>query len=55
MKTLTSLKVLVVEDEALVSMLVEDMLTDLGCTIVGPGPAAGWAGVACLRRPRTAT
>jgi CheY-like chemotaxis protein len=36
MKTLTSLKVLVVEDEALVSMLVEDMLTDLGCTIVGP-------------------
>ncbi|HWT51893.1 MAG TPA: response regulator [Caulobacter sp.] len=36
MKTLSSLKVLVVEDEALVSMLVEDMLTDLGCTIVGP-------------------
>lgn len=36
MKTLSALKVLVVEDEALVSMLVEDMLTDLGCTIVGP-------------------
>jgi glycerophosphoryl diester phosphodiesterase len=36
MKTLSSLKVLVVEDEALVSMLVEDMLTDLGCTIIGP-------------------
>lgn len=36
MTALTSLKVLVVEDEALVSMLVEDMLTDLGCTIVGP-------------------
>lgn len=36
MKTLSSLKVLVVEDEALVSMLVEDMLTDMGCTIVGP-------------------
>ena len=36
MKTLSSLKVLVVEDEALVSMLVEDMLTDLGCSIVGP-------------------
>ncbi len=36
MKTLSSLKVLVVEDEALVSMLVEDMLTDLGCTVVGP-------------------
>jgi CheY-like chemotaxis protein len=36
MTTLSSLKVLVVEDEALVSMLVEDMLTDLGCAIVGP-------------------
>ncbi len=36
MKTLSSLKVLVVEDEALVSMLVEDMLTDLGCTVDGP-------------------
>ena len=36
MTALSSLKVLVVEDEALVSMLVEDMLTDLGCSIVGP-------------------
>jgi CheY-like chemotaxis protein len=36
MTALSSLKVLVVEDEALVSMLVEDMLTDLGCLIVGP-------------------
>jgi CheY-like chemotaxis protein len=30
------LRVLVVEDEALVAMLVEDMLTDLGCLVVGP-------------------
>ena len=36
MNSLSALKVLVVEDEALVSMLVEDMLTDLGCTVVGP-------------------
>jgi len=36
MKTLAALKVLVVEDEALVSMLVEDMLSDLGCIVVGP-------------------
>jgi CheY-like chemotaxis protein len=36
MKTLAALKVLVVEDEALVSMLVEDMLSDLGCVVVGP-------------------
>ncbi|MBN9320332.1 MAG: response regulator [Caulobacterales bacterium] len=33
---LSGLRVLVVEDEALVAMLVEDMLTDLGCTVVGP-------------------
>ena len=30
------LRVLVVEDEMMVSMLIEDMLTDLGCTVVGP-------------------
>ena len=34
--SLAGLKVLVVEDEALVSMLLEDMLGDLGCEIVGP-------------------
>ena len=33
---LTGLKILVVEDEMLVSMLVEDMLTDFGCFVVGP-------------------
>jgi CheY-like chemotaxis protein len=30
------LRVLVVEDEMVVAMLLEDMLTDLGCLIVGP-------------------
>ncbi len=29
-------KVLVVEDEPLVAMMVEDMLIDLGCTVIGP-------------------
>lgn len=33
---LTGLRVLVVEDEMMVSMLIEDMLTDLGCIVVGP-------------------
>ena len=33
---LNGLRVLVVEDEMMVSMLIEDMLTDLGCTVVGP-------------------
>jgi len=35
-KSLHGLKVLVVEDEMLVSMLVEDMLTGFGCEVVGP-------------------
>jgi CheY-like chemotaxis protein len=29
-------RILVLEDETLVSMMVEDMLMDLGCEIVGP-------------------
>lgn len=29
-------RILVVEDEAAIAMLLEDMLEDLGCTIVGP-------------------
>jgi CheY-like chemotaxis protein len=29
-------RVLVVEDEAMIAMLVEDMLADLGCVVVGP-------------------
>ena len=30
------LRVLVVEDEVLVSMLIEEMCAELGCTVVGP-------------------
>ena len=33
---LVGLRVLVVEDEMMVSMLIEDMLHDLGCIVVGP-------------------
>jgi CheY-like chemotaxis protein len=33
---LSGLRVLVVEDEMMVSMLIEDMLDDLGCKVVGP-------------------
>ena len=36
MSSLDGLRVLVVEDEALVSMLLEAMLEDLGCAVVGP-------------------
>jgi len=35
-RSFAGLRVLVVEDEMMVSMLIEDMLTDLGCTVVGP-------------------
>src|SRR5690349_4493307 len=35
-RSFAGLRVLVVEDEMMVSMLIEDMLSDLGCTIVGP-------------------
>ena len=31
-----NLRILVAEDEALVSMLIEDMLTDMGATVIGP-------------------
>ena len=36
--TLTGVKVLLVEDEALVAMLVEDMLSDEGCDVVATAP-----------------
>jgi CheY-like chemotaxis protein len=35
MQGLDGLKVLVAEDEGLVAMLIEDMLEDLGCELVG--------------------
>ena len=36
MARVAGLRVLVVEDEMMVSMLIEDMLSDLGCAVVGP-------------------
>ncbi len=34
--SLRGLRILVVEDEMVVAMLLEDMLADLGCEVVGP-------------------
>jgi DNA-binding response OmpR family regulator len=34
--TLVGLRVLVVEDEELIAMLVEDFLNELGCSVIGP-------------------
>ena len=36
-------RILVVEDEILVSTLIEDVLTDLGCHAVGPASCVAWA------------
>ena len=33
---INGLRILVVEDEALAALQLEDMLTDLGCTVIGP-------------------
>jgi CheY-like chemotaxis protein len=40
---LEGLRVLVVEDEALVALQLEDMLTGLGCAIIGPASRVGQA------------
>ncbi len=37
------LKVFLVEDEAIISFLVEDMLTELGCALVGTASSVGEA------------
>ena len=39
---LEGLRVLIVEDEALVAFQLEDMLADLGCAIIGPASRVGW-------------
>ena len=36
MKPLDGKRVLIVEDEAIIAAMVEDMLTELGATVVGP-------------------
>ena len=36
MSQLSGKRVLIVEDEAIIAFAVEDMLIELGCTIVGP-------------------
>jgi CheY-like chemotaxis protein len=42
-QSLQGLRVLVVEDEALVAILLEDMLADLGCEVVASAPRVGTA------------
>jgi CheY-like chemotaxis protein len=42
-KPLAGLRVLVVEDELLILMMIEDMLSDLGCSAVVSAPSVGKA------------
>jgi CheY-like chemotaxis protein len=42
-RTLVDLRVLVVEDEALVALQLEDMLSELGCAVIGPASRVGQA------------
>ena len=49
MSTLNGRRILVVEDEALVAMLVEDALADAGATVIGPAATVAEA-LALLER-----
>ncbi|MGQ9365376.1 response regulator [Azospirillum sp. ST 5-10] len=40
---LSGLRLLLVEDEAMVAMMLEDMLGDLGCEVVGPAASVAQA------------
>ena len=44
---LQGLRVLIIEDEVLVSMLVEEMCADFGCEVVGPFATLDTAMAAC--------
>ncbi|RDI56819.1 response regulator [Microvirga subterranea] len=44
-------RVLIVEDEAMISMLIEDMVLDLGCEIVGPAARLDHALTLALQAP----
>jgi CheY-like chemotaxis protein len=52
MGRLTGRRILIVEDEALVAMLVEDALMDAGATIIGPASTVAEA-LALLERDAT--
>jgi CheY-like chemotaxis protein len=53
---LRGLRVLVVEDEALIAMYLEDVLLELGCQVIGPASTVSEAlGLAARSRPDAAT
>jgi CheY-like chemotaxis protein len=54
MAKLTGCRILVVEDEALVAMLVEDALLDAGATVIGPAATVAEALVLLKAGPPSA-
>lgn len=52
-KSLAGARLLVVEDETLVAMMVEDMLSDLGCVVVNVAGSVS-TGLAMLADPKLA-
>ena len=49
-ETLTGLRILVVEDETMIAMMLEVMLEDFGCRVVGLAPSLEKA-LAAIRQP----
>jgi CheY-like chemotaxis protein len=47
--SLQGLRLLVVEDESLIAMMIEDMLRDFGCEVIGPASSVSHA-LALLER-----
>lgn len=43
MNGIAGLRLLVVEDEMLIAMTIEDVLTDLGCVVIGPAGSVAQA------------
>lgn len=43
MNDIAGLRLLVVEDEMLIAMTIEDVLTDLGCIVIGPASSVAKA------------
>jgi CheY-like chemotaxis protein len=50
-ESLAGMRVLLVEDEPAISMLVEDLLMDLGCVVVGPATRVSEALALCSSEP----
>jgi CheY-like chemotaxis protein len=42
-ETIAGLRILIAEDEALVAMMIEDIVADLGCVVVGPAASVARA------------